>query len=363
MSKAKVIELTGDISSWNISRSYAKYLADNAGQGELIVDVCSLGGDVNEALGIKKLFADRGDVTIRYFGFNASAATIIGHGAAKTQIYEDAMYLIHKPLLWVDEWGRMNEDDIQAAIDNLQAQKKDAEAVTLMIVNDYVKNRGMELKTVMDLMKQERWLTAQEAVDLGLVDELIPATTGKKTTVSNSMVAMMKANGFPELPSNSSDDEKEETLITKIVNRITNTQKPPKTEMRKDLTFVNQVLAVDGVNENNGSITLTVDQVLALNNKLKADGESITALTTARDTAQNSLTTLNTAIDAIDATVAAATTPETKVAAINAKLANRPAAAAAVPAGGDKQDSVVDSVEWEEINNLPHNKEADKLIC
>lgn len=361
MSKTKVIELSGDISAWNISRAYAKYLADQAGQGELIVDLCSMGGDVNEALGIKKLFSDRGDVTLRYYGFNASAATIIGHGAAKTQIYEDAFYLIHKPLVWVDEWGRMNEDEIQQSIDNLQAQKKNAEAVTLTIAQDYVKNRGMEMKVVMDLMKEEKWLTAKEAVDLGLIDEVIPASTGRKIEVSNSMVAMMKANGFPELPSNSSEAEKEESLITKIINRI-NYPKQTQTKMRKDLTFVNQILGVEGVNENNGKVELTVEQILAFNNKLKSDSDTIVSLTSERDTAQNSLTDLNTRINALDATVANATTPEAKVAAITAKLASRPAAAAAAPAGGASNPDVVeDSVEWDTINDLAHNKEVDAM--
>ena len=372
MSKAKVIDLAGGISPWNISRAYAKYLADEVGQGELFVDVCSMGGDVNEALGIKKLFADRGDVTVRYYGFNASASTILGHGAAKTQIYEDAFYLVHKPSLWVDEWGRMNEDEIQQAITNLQAQKKDAEMITLVIANDYVKNRGIDMKTVMDIMQEARWLTAHEAVDLGLIDEVIPSAN-RKTEVSNQMVAMMKANGLPELPSNSSDDEesKENRIVTKISNEIKNIFKPSKNNlpMNKTMLFVNQILAVDGVEEKDGKVTLTVDQLLAFNNKIKADADSITSITAERDnavtekgTAENALTAFTAKIDGIDATVKAAADADAKVAAINAKLASRPAVAAAAPQGGNGGEAITDTVDQETIDNLPHNKAADREL-
>ena len=363
MAKDKVIELTGGVSEWNISRNYVKYLLDQAGTGPLLVDVSSLGGDVNQALGVKKLFADRGDVTVRYFGFNASSSTLLGHGAAKTQIYEDAFYLIHKPSLWVDAWGNMNADEIDAAIADLQAQKKDAETVTLMIAQDYVSNRGIEMSKVMDLMKEARWLSAKEAVELGLVDELIPATS-KKTAVSNEFVAMMAANGFPELPADSSEEEK--SLFQKFIN-FRNTNKNPKIEMKKDLTFINQVLAVEGVNESNGQVTMSVEHALALNNKIKADADSIAAITaerdtavTAKSTAETALTAFTASIDAIDATVKAAVTPEAKVTAITAKLASRPAQAAAAPQGGNGGEAITDGVDWEEMDKLPHNQAADK---
>lgn len=364
MAKDKSIELTGGVSEWNLSRSYAKYLLEQAGTGPLFVDVSSLGGDVNQALGIKKLFADRGDITVRYFGFNASSSTLLGHGAVKTQIYEDSFYLIHKPSLWIDAWGQMNADEIDAAIADLTAQKKDAETVTLMIAQDYVNNRGMEMSKVMELMKESRWLSAKEAVELKLVDELIPATS-KKTAVSNEVVAMMAANGFPALPSNSSEEE-EKTLFQKFLN-FKNNSKNPKIEMRKDLTFINQVLAVEGVNESNGQITMSVEHVLALNNKIKADADSIASITAERDTAviekgtaETALSTFTNKVDELDATVKAAATPEAKVAAITAKLASRPAQPAAAPQGDASNETVTDSVNWEEMDNMPHNQAADK---
>lgn len=364
MSK-NVIQLVGDISPWGISRNYAKYLLDQTNAGPLTVEISSLGGDVNQALQIKKLFADRGDVTVDYFGFCASASTLLGHGTAKTRIYEDAMYLVHKPLVWVDEWGSMNEDDIEGAISRMQAAKKDAETATLMIAQSYVKNRGIEMSKVMELLEEARWLSAQEAVDLGLVDEVIPAVAAKKPQLTNQIHAMIASNDLPAMPVNSTETNTDDKLVKKIVAAISdlNPFKPSKntaTEMKKDFSFINQVLGVEGVEVKNEMVTIPVANLTLIEARIKADGDSITNLTTERDAATTNLTTFTNLIDELDATVKAADTPEAKVKAINAKLASRPAAPASVTQSAGGESSVTDSVDWDAIDNLPHNQAADK---
>lgn len=358
MSK-NVIQLVGDISSWGISRNYAKYLLDQTNAGPLTVEISSLGGDVNQALQIKKLFADRGDVTIDYFGFCASASTLLGHGTAKTRIYEDAMYLVHKPLVWVDEWGSMNEDDIEGAISRMQAAKKDAETATLLIAQSYVKNRGIEMSKVMGLLEEARWLSAQEAVDFGLVDEVIPAVAAKKPQLTNQIHAMIASKDLPAMPVNSTENDRDENLVQRIVNALKpkNTKTP---EMKKDFTFVNQVLGVEGVEVKNDIVTITVANLAQLDARIKADSDSIANLTKERDTVKTNLDNFTNQIDEIDATVKAAATPEAKVTAITAKLASRPAAPAANTQGNAGEGSVTDSVDWDAIDNLPHNQAADK---
>ena len=368
MAKDKVIEIVGGINDYNISRDYVKYMLDQAGAGPVFIDFSSLGGDVNQALQIKKFIADRGDVTLRYFGFNASSSTIVGHGAVKTQIYEDSMYLVHKPLVGTDPtWGSMNEDQLQAAIDNFISKKSDASAATLIIAQEYVINRKMEMSKVMELITAGNWITAKKAVELGLVDELIPATS-KKTTVTNEVIAMMTANGFPALPTNEVTEEaKEENLIEKILNKI-NSHNKNKPQMNKDLSFLNQVLKVEGVDVAENKVTLTLDQLTTLNNEIKTKTEAVATLTAEKDTAVTDKATAETAlveattkIDAIHPTVKAATTVEAKVAAINAELAKRPAAKIEKPAGGNG-DVITDETDWDAINALPHNVAADKEV-
>lgn len=354
------------VSEYGLGYNYTKYLLDSADKGPVVFEVSSYGGDLNQAKLVKKLFADRGDVTVDYFGYNASAATILGHGAANTRIYSDAFFLVHKPLVWVEAWGRMNADDIEAAITELTTQKKDAEVQALSIAKEYCDYTGMSMPDIMALMKEERWLTAQEAVDMGFVNEVIPAVKGKKPVVTNEVLAMISANTLPPLPESSAVTDDERSLFQKFMN-FKNNPKNPKIEMKKDLTFINQVLAVEGVNESNGQITMSVEHVMALNNKIKADADSIVAITAERDTAvtdkgtaETALSTFTNKVDELDATVKAAATPEAKVAAITAKLASRPAQPAAAPQGDASNETITDSVEWSEIDNLPHNVAADK---
>lgn len=369
MAKDKVIEITGGIAEYNVSRNYVKYMLDQVGSGPVTVQLSSLGGDVNQALQIKKLIADRGDVTIQYFGFNASASTIVGHGAAKTQICDDSFYLIHKASVPVNPlWGSMNPDEIDQAIADLQADKKDAETVSLVIAQDYVNSRNMKMSEVMDLMKEARWLSAKEAVELGLVDELIPSTA-KKSIVTNEMVAILSANGYPSVPAvNSSEEEKEENLITKIINKINSPKNKP--QMTKDYSFINSVLGVEGVEVKDNMVSVTVENILKLNNELKTKTEAVQNLTTEKQTAidnqataENALTGFTAKIDELDPTVKAAADADAKVTAIKAKLASRPAAKVEKPHGKGSETSVEDSVEWDEIDSLPHNQAADKEIC
>ena len=130
--------------------------------------------------------------------------------------------------------------------------------------------------------------------------------------------------------------------------------------MKKDFTFVNQVLGVEGVEVKNDMVTIPVANLAQLDARIKADSDSIANLTTERDAVQTNLDNFTNQIDEIDATVKAAATPEAKVTAITAKLASRPAAPAANTQGAAGEGSVTDSVDWDAIDNLPHNQAADK---
>lgn len=366
MSKDRTIHLIGGISDWNMSHAYIKYMMDELGEGPITVKCTSPGGDVNQALLIKSLFEEHGDVTVEYIGFNASAATLIGHGAAKTIIREDSLYLIHKPMVWIDTWGRLNEDEIADAIAELEGKKKDAEKITLMIAQDYVKSRGMEMSQVETLMKDARWLTASEAVELGLVDELIP-TKNKKAVVTNEVLAMMNANGYPIPEEIEDQDEQKPGFIQKIFNKV----KPQnQTQMHKEFSFINEVLAVDGLEVNDGKVTLSVEQLTTINLKLINKKTEVTNLTTERDnalaaktTAETALTEFTNKVNQIDPSVAAAADADAKVTAIKVKLAERPAVAPVMPQGkSGSNDQSTDEVDQDTIDSLPHNQAADKEL-
>jgi len=365
MAKDRVLEITGDIGGYAFSMGYVKYLMKELGEGPITAKLTSFGGDVNHALKIKDLFATHGDVTVEFVGLNASASTLIGHGAKKTGINEDSLYLIHKPMVWVDTWGSMNEDELEQAITDLKAQKKDAETFTLVLAQDYVNSRGMELKKVMELMKESRWLSAKEAVELGLVDELIPSKN-KKPVITNQAIAIMTANGFP-IPVIDNPENEDRSWMDKAKEFFS-----PKNKIEMDKTYscVNKVLNIEGLTAADGKVSLSVEQITALNKRISDQETALNeansakeSAETAKTTAENALNEFTNAIDAIDPTVKAAANVSEKVAVINTKLKDRPGVQPESPQGNSgNNDLSKDDADWEAIDNLPHNKSADSEL-
>jgi len=362
--------INGPIDQYYYGCSYVDYMLRELGADPLTLYVSSLGGDLNEALKIKKAISDHGEVTVEYFGFNASSATVLGHGAKKTIINEDSLYMIHKPMMNVQLYGLMNEDELAEAIKNLEHKKADAETVTRVIVQDYVNCRGIDIDKVYGLIKEGKWLSAKEALDLGLVDEVKPGKSARKAAkvTNQSTIAMMTANGLP-IPDMTSlvegSDEKGASFFGSIFNHN------KKITMNKDLTFINQALNVEGLEVKDGSVSMTVEQLLALNTKIHTAENSLTTLTSEKDAAVQAKGTADTALsgvlsnlDTLDPSVMAAADAEAKFMAIKTILANRPGITPSTPQGDGSQNKadMKDGADWDAIDALPHNQAVDHGI-
>ncbi len=350
----RVIEISGTIEQYGYSVEYVRYMINQLGDGPITAKVSSLGGDMMHALKIKDLFAEHGDVTVEYVSFNASAATLLGHGAKKSVINEDAFYLIHKPMVWVDAWGSLNEDQLEAEIANLKAAKKDAETITLSMINEYVKARSMDFDTVRNLMKESRWLSAKEAVELGLVDELKPTKGKNSSEPTTHMVAMMKANNLP-VPQVSTSENK-----NRLIEKFTNIFKThTNTTMEKKYQFINETLSVESVEVKENSVTLTMQQVEVLNAKigdLKASAENADKEKTMAET---SLADAIAKIDSISEDVKKAETVEDKITAIKKLIADKPATTPDMSKG--KNGSTPTNT-FEDDDNYSFNKAADSFL-
>jgi enoyl-CoA hydratase/carnithine racemase len=292
---------------------------------------------------------------------------------------ENSFYLIHKAMNWVDQWGKMNEDEIQSLIAKLEAQKQQLAKVTLQLAKMYVKKTGKTLDEIIHLMKQETWLTAEEAKTWGFVDEVFAPEVGVNYLDNLQMVAMVTSNGFPELPRKPLVAEQaapvdEDSFFDRIWYRIINKQKEglpknKKVEMKKQFTHLNTALNIQMLEGTEEGAFLNQQQLQQLEERL----EAIQQLATERDnailerdtattnlgTAQQNLTSAYDPFNAIDPVIAGAATPEAKAAAVRTLLAARPAAAPVQTL--EQQDEIVtDEVDWEAINNLDHNKLVDK---
>ena len=275
-----VITLFGSIDRYWYNKNYLKYFLDKAKGQPVRLKVSSPGGDVAEAVAMSSLMSEHGNVTVEFISFNASAATILAFGAKSIEMHEDGMWLAHKCSLGIDIWGHLNADQIENAIKELQNKKKSAEAIDLMIAQKYINRSGKTLKEIITLMEEERWMPATEAKEWGFIDKVIPGTH-KKPQVTNEITDCFTALGLP-LPVIASEEKPEsgdKNLVSQIINGIKGVLSTGnKTDisnsntvisMRKEFTFINQILNCEGVEEKDGKILLTVENLKAINDAIK----------------------------------------------------------------------------------------------
>lgn len=138
---------------------------------EVIVEIRSTGGDVNDALliydALKGLDAH---IVTRCYGYTASAATIIAQAASEgcRMISPNALYLIHKSMCMAEG----NADEIETRAELLR--KTDVRIAEL-----YAARSGRPAEEFSALMAenngQGRWLSPEEAVAAGLADTVTGA--------------------------------------------------------------------------------------------------------------------------------------------------------------------------------------------
>lgn len=144
---------------------------------EIVVNIRSTGGDVNDALLIYEALSSLdGHIVTRCYGYTASAATVIAQAASEgcREISAHALYLIHNSICTAEG----NAEELATRIDLLR--KTDARLAEV-----YAARSGRTPEEFTLLMAENngsgRWLSPQEALAAGLVDRIIePSATEKR---------------------------------------------------------------------------------------------------------------------------------------------------------------------------------------
>jgi len=141
----------------------------------------------------------------------------------------------------------------------------------------------------------------------------------------------------------------------------------PKKQM-KQFSHLNSVLALEVLEATDEGVFLNEEQLqsveerLELNQQLSMERDQALQLSAdaiaADETSRALLASVYDPFNAIDPTVLAAVTPDAKVEAIRILLASRPAVAA-IQNLAAHDEIKTEEVDWNTINNLPHNKQVD----
>ena len=273
------INIDDYIGRWGYSKQYIRNQLAGLKGKPVNVRISSLGGSVEHGLDIRQQFLDHGDVTAYLYGLVASSATIAALGAKKVCISKYCMFLVHKVSNWVDAWGQMNADQIQELIDDLKENKLQNDKFDLVLAQMYANKCNKKIDEILDTLKAGRWLTAQEALEYGFVDEIIEDAKEDKVNLA-SFTDKLNVLGFPALPQMDNKEDKESGWFQRIMEKLDAFSPLLKSEnsthlinliMKKDYQKVNAILNVEGLEfDKDGKVTLTEAQVKALNEKVDA---------------------------------------------------------------------------------------------
>lgn len=288
---------------WPFSAEYVRQELNKYQGQPCKVYISSLGGSVLDAVQIRQMFIDHGQVTCHLHGFVASAATIIAMGAKKIVMGEFALFLMHRCTGWVETWGHLNAEELARAIEELQHDKKSLETIDQTIANIYVARCGKKIEDVVGWMEAAEWNTAATCLERGLIDEICKDDC-QQEPITAAFRSKILACGLPmpaERPTASASQEDEKRTSRNILaalrdmfgGKVANseegtaaqaTEEPEQNSlsntntMNENYTEINALLNIEGVEEQEGNVRISAEQMTALNGALASRATEISTL-------------------------------------------------------------------------------------
>ena len=165
---------TDCIGSGTLSSAYIQSQLDAAAGQDIEVHISSVGGSAFDAIAIYDLLKKyEGNVTTYIDALAASAASIVAMGGKIVIMSKYALLMIHKPM--VGSGG--NADELLKDVQMLNI-------VQSRLAQIYMDKTGLDGVTVNSLINSVTWLSADQALDLGFIDQV----EDYNTNISNSTI-------------------------------------------------------------------------------------------------------------------------------------------------------------------------------
>ena len=274
------ISLKGYVGGYDFDRSTVdKTLAKNEGK-EVNVLIDSLGGSLATGLSISAAFKNHGKVNVHFVGLNASAATIASLGAAHISIDAGAMYLVHQCSMAFFEWGSLNSAQFDTLIADCEKIKADLDKLDLNCARLYAARCKRKPEDLLALMKVGGWLSAQEALDWGFVDEITDLADEPAPKLTDALASAMASEGMPipNIPIADTDREgRFGKFLSAIASLFRSNPNPISSALNKTYTFLCAVLGLSAIAMTDNAASLSDEQLAKIDNALKEKDEAIAA--------------------------------------------------------------------------------------
>jgi ATP-dependent Clp protease protease subunit len=293
------IDILGEISeSVNSYNSVRSKINDAKGE-EINLVISSGGGSVTEGMGIADLIANYpNETTATGIGLVASIATVVLLSADNVKMTENAFMMIHRP--WSYTMG--NADELEATaelLDKMEAKLLDI--YTASVYKRKGKQKDLENK-ITQMMAAETWMTAQEALEFGFIDEIVKV--GEKNIdllpLQNSLSKFLNVPAAL-LTNNKKDDDMGNSILEKIKNLLNAVD-----EKVEDVMTEEEVITDEPKNDevgdaiqmlkDNGYFVMSPEEMEAIHSKQKEEMESMYKKT---DEQKNSINEIETVLETL----------------------------------------------------------------
>ena len=285
-----------------------KEFLDKHKDQEVNIAVSSPGGYLSEGITIAEMIADHGNCNMIIVGMTASSATILCMKAKSVKIARGSLLLIHNSSEYIFSGGLSNKQRLDAYIEKLKTTRAKLDTIDKAIADIYSFRNKKTIEENMEQMDKEQWMTAQDAVEFGIVDGILEDEDVKTQAkdiqnVYASFSGIEEHYYLPKLP----EFEKPEAKVPKgIMARLKefiagfggtvdeseeeshiDSINPNQNVMKKIvLNLICAILTIKDITVGEkGDASLTEDQLNLLENALKEKDDRISALETEKQTA------------------------------------------------------------------------------
>lgn len=271
------LHLKGFVGGADFDRDFVDYILDKNQGKDVSVLIDSLGGNLATALSIAAAFKGHGQVAVHFVGMNASAATIASLGAAHISMDRNAMYLVHKCSSEFFEWGAMNADQFRSLIAECEKAVADLDKLDVNIASMYADKCKKKTQCLLDLMKVGGWLSAEEALEWGFVDEITERDGEKPPRLTDAVASAMATAGMPipNIPL-----EQKEGTFTAFFERLSSffAKRQNSIQMSKNYSNICALLGLESIALSDGNASLSDEQLNAIEKALQMKSEAVSDL-------------------------------------------------------------------------------------
>lgn len=144
------------------AKQFADQITGLGKMSKITVRINSPGGDVFDGLAIHNILKQNpAQIIVNIDGLAASIASVIAMAGDEIHMADNALMMVHGA--WTMGMGNATDfREIAARLDKVDGS----------IQTTYMKKTGLDHSKVVDLMNAETWMSAQEAFDLGFIDNI-----------------------------------------------------------------------------------------------------------------------------------------------------------------------------------------------